>query len=305
MEKLEQLKANDGVTLWQRQYLTDAPRAAIILVHGMTEHSGRYGQFARFLCNEGINVYCHDQRGHGLTGENHHDLGHLPFKLGGYLLVDDIAKIISEIRKEWEGPLFLLGHSMGSFVSRRFAQQNQGLIDGLILSGTGAYPGKAAEIGRALAAAACRVAGAKKPSPFLQKMTFSTFNRFFKPVRTEFDWLCRDKEVIDSYIVDPYCGFTCTNGFYHELYDLNLTVNAPDSDKYVDKDLPILLFSGDRDPVGAMGQGVEKVKQHYLAAGVKDVQIILYPEGRHEMLKELNQADVYHDILHWINNHLQ
>ncbi len=304
MDTTVQFKASDGAMIWQRRWLASLPKAIVVIVHGMAEHSGRYDHFAQFLQENQITVLAHDQRGHGQSGEYNHDLGHLPPKLGWHLLIDDLARVIYQVRRQFDCPLFLLGHSMGSFVCRRFVQQNQGMIDGLILSGTGGHPGKAAIVGRQLALFLSQTVGAKRPAKLLQKMTFAAFNRPFKPARTEVDWLTRDQSLVDSYVNDPYCGMMCTNGFYHELYDLSLSVNQPENDRFVSKDMPILLISGDHDPVGEMAVGVKQVYQNYRVHGINDVTLNLYTGGRHDILNEINRCEVYQDVLEWLQKYL-
>ena len=302
---LEIIKASDGREIYLNKWLPEgACQAAVVLLHGMAEHSGRYSAFAQYLNEAGVALYCHDQRGHGLTGQAAGDLGHLTPHWGWHMMVDDCLRVIQLAKAERHVPVYLMGHSMGSFLARVLTQQNPQIMEGLILSGTGSNPPAMVKFGRQSAAMMCRLQGAEHPSPLLQNITFGSFNRQFKNHKTAYDWLCRDENVIQSYMDDGFCGLTCTNGFYYELYDVNLTANQLDNDSCLPKTLPVLIFSGDQDPVGDMGEGVRKVCANYRAVGLQDVTCRLYPGGRHEMLNELNKAEVYADVRQWLLKHL-
>ena len=138
----------------------------------------------------------------------------------------------------------------------------------------------------------------------MQNITFGAFNSKFKNHKTAYDWICRDEEVVQAYIDDGFCGLTCTNGFYYELYDVNLAANQLANDKRLPSQLPILIFSGDHDPVGDMGEGVRKVCTNYRALGIEDVTCHLYPGGRHEMHNETNTDEVFDDLISWVSAHL-
>lgn len=302
---LEIIKASDGREIYLNKWLPEGEvRAVVVLLHGMAEYSGRYAEFAQYLNEAGIALYCHDQRGHGLTGQAAGDLGHLIPHWGWHMMVDDGCRILQLAKAEWEVPVYLMGHSMGSFLARVLTQQNPHLMAGLILSGTGSNPQAMVKTGRQTAAVMCRLQGAEHPSPLLQNITFGAFNSKFKNHKTAYDWICRDEEVVQAYIDDGFCGLTCTNGFYYELYDVNLAANQLANDKRLPSQLPILIFSGDHDPVGDMGEGVRKVCANYRALGIEDVTCRLYPGGRHEMLNELNKAEVFADVRQWLLDHL-
>jgi len=146
----------------------------------------------------------------------------------------------------------------------------------------------------------CSTAGETAPANMMQNMVFGGYNKSFTSPRTPSDWLSRDEAVVDAYIADPWCGFVCTNGFFHELLHGIQMANDSQGIAKMNKQMPIYLFSGECDPVGNMGKGVINVKSALTKAGLKDVTLRLYPEGRHEMLNELNKAEVMNDLLAWV-----
>ena len=176
------------------------------------------------------------------------------------------------------------------------------MFDGLILSGTGDGQGAAGRLALQIVTAACLFMGQEHYSQKIKKMLFGGFNRGIANPQSEFDWLTRDREAVNSYLEDDWCGFLCSNGFYHELLQGIQLANAPYNIAGMRKDMPVYLFSGDCDPVGNMGKGVQHVRNLFLDAGLQDVTMELYAGGRHEMLNELNHDIVMDDLLQWLNH---
>ena len=291
------LIASDNTELFVHSWCVDEPKAVIMLAHGMAEHSMRYAEFAEFLNANGIDFYCHDQRGHGKSANG--SLGHLRKGLDWKLMMDDLFTIRKKLIHT-DCPVFLMGHSMGSFLVRCAVQVQPNLFDGLIVSGTGDSQGLIGKAGALLTKVLCSTAGETSPANMMQDMVFGGYNKSFTNPRTPSDWLSRDEAVVDAYIADPWCGFVCTNGFFHELLHGIQMANDSQGIAKMNKQMPIYLFSGECDPVGNMGKGVINVKSALTKAGLKDVTLRLYPEGRHEMLNELNKAEVMNDLLVWI-----
>ena len=297
--------ALDGSEIYLRKWLPEAdPRGIIQIAHGMTEHAGVYTDFIAALLEAGYGVYAHDHKGHGKTVKREEDYGHFEPNVGWNEAVSDVIFVSETIRKEQTCPLFLLGHSMGSFLSRRAVQLKGELYDGFLISGTGGNPGILGSIGHKVATIEMKLRGAKTKSPMLNFLSFGNFNSHFKPNRTEFDWLSSDNSQVDKYIADPLCGFICTTSFYRELFSGVLEVNKLDEFKKTPKNLPIHIFSGDRDPVGDMGKGVKEVYENYKKCGVKDVTLRLYENGRHEMFHEVNRDEVFQDLISWLDGHI-
>jgi len=190
------------------------------------------------------------------------------------------------------------------FLSRRAVQLKGELYDGFLISGTGGNPGILGSIGHKVATIEMKLRGAKTKSPMLNFLSFGNFNSHFKPNRTKFDWLSSDNNQVDKYIADPLCGFICTTSFYRELFSGVLEVNKLDEFKKTPKNLPIHIFSGDRDPVGDMGKGVKEVYENYKKCDVRDVTLRLYENGRHEMFHEVNRDEVFQDLISWLDGHI-
>lgn len=309
--RTEMVTAADGKQLFLRTWDAEIEKCCVLLAHGMTEHSGRYDDFGCFLAEHGISLYCHDQRGHGHTALWDHTLGHLRKGLDWNLMISDLLTIKNVIRKEHhiaesqaqQLPIFLMGHSMGSFLVRCAVQANPDAFDGLILSGTGSDRGIAGSAGLELAKAGCLIDEAAVAKG-IQKLTFGSFNYTVQNPRTEFDWLTRDPEMLQQYMEDDLCGFLCTNGFYHELFSGMQQAHDLNRMRLMRKHMPVYFFSGDKDPVGSLGKGVEETCAKFLRVGMHDVTCKLYPDGRHEMLNELDQQQVYADLLHWLEGHI-
>ncbi len=281
--------------LWKGE---GAPRGVVQLVHGMAEHIDRYDAPARALAEAGFAVVGHTHLGHGSKAET---LGHFGNENGWDNLVEDVHSLRLATQKIYPGvPYFILGHSMGSFITRCYLMRYSGGLAGAILSGTGYYATSTVNMGLTVANLVCLFGGADKPSSLINKLAFSSSNKPFAPNRTEYDWLTRRNDVVDQYIADPFCGFLFTGRGYRDLFrGLKRLTHTKDLE-LIRKDLPILLFSGDHDPVGSMGKGVNRVAEQYRHAGLTDVSVELYPDGRHEMFNEENAVQVIADLIAWL-----
>ncbi len=275
-------------------------KGVLQIVHGMSEYCRRYKGFAEYLTNEGIAVYAHDHRGHGKSVSDNECRGFFDSK-DGFMKVVNETHIVTEFIKENEKdtPILILGHSMGSFVTRKYIQIYDEDIVGAIISGTGDSKGVVGSIGKLIAKTISKVKGEKHESKLLDKLSFGSFNSNFKPNRTEFDWLSRDEKQVDRYIGDEDCGFLCTAKFYIDLMTGLDMVSNKDNISKTRKDLPILFVSGDKDPVGDMGKGVENVYKKYKDLSL-DANIKLFKDARHEILNEINQTEVYQYLFKWM-----
>lgn len=273
------------------------------ILHGMAEHSLRYDRFASYLTTLGAAVYAQDHRGHGGSAEED-ELGYFAAKDGWSRVVLDSLELSRKIVENHpEVPHFLLGHSMGSFMARSVIIDHSDEYDGVILSGTAADKGLLAKVGRLIAVTKSRFNGGRRPDPFLDTLSFGSFARHFPERKTEFDWLSKDEEEVRKYVEDPLCGFICTSRFFVDLLDGIALANDAYKAASIRKDLPILLISGENDPVGDFTEGVKKVYEQYRKAGIGDLSINLVAGGRHELLNETNSRDIYATIGKWINEH--
>ena len=279
------------------------PRGIIVIAHGMAEHASRYARFAASAVEEGYAVLAGDHRGHGATAAPG-GFGFVAEKGGWERVVADMGTVLDAARRAWpDVPVFLMGHSWGSFLARDLAARRGGELAGLILLGTGSGTGALTRPAAAVCAGESRLRGPRHPSRLLNALAFGPYQRHFAPNRTEADWISRDVHEVDRYVADPWCGFVCTASFFRDLVAGGRAVNTAAHATAVPAQLPMLLASGDRDPVGAMGRGVQRSATLYRRAGVREVCVILYPGGRHELLNETNRDQVTGDILTWIDGH--
>ncbi len=283
-------------------------RAVFQITHGMMEYIERYEEFAEFLTEQGFLVTGHDHLGHGKSICEQKDLGYIAEKNGSGCLVADMHRLRLIAQKRNPGlPYFMLGHSMGSYLLRKYLTiHGEGLAGALIL-GTGSVSDGVVLLGKALAKTLARFRGWRHRSPLMERAFFSgSFQQFdMDGSHPENSWLTRDTEAVKRYAKDPRCSFRFTlNGFYSILE----TVRYDNQDLFVRKipqDLPVILMSGDRDPVGDLGKGVKKVERQLREAGIRDLTCVLYPEDRHEILNELDKDQVYRDILDWCERVLE
>lgn len=280
------------------------PRGHIHLVHGMAEHIGRYEQFASFLASHGFIVSGHDHRGHGKTVDWNGKSGHLADENGFERAVLDSYEVIQQIRKQHTAPRFILfGHSMGSFVARRYFQLHGEEVDLAILSGTGGDPGAGRIAGQVVAYLSGKKSGFDEPDHFLNKLVFGGYNKKISTPKTPFDWLSTDQKAVEEYYNDPKCGIVPTTRFFADLFEGLAIINKADEIAKVPKTLPILLLSGDADPVGSYGKGVWETAKQYDHAGIQDVTVLLFEGKRHEMLHETNRQQVFEFVLEWMRKH--
>ena len=295
------------------QWSAQKPKAWLHIMHGMAEHSARYADIAAFLNQQGIVVTAGDHRGHGRTGDGMDSLYHMGDSNSWNQMVEDQWQLINHIAAEHELPLIIMGHSMGSFMATRFCQQqghrlqqqlNSRLI-GLVLSGSNYDAPAAFKLAAAVAWVERLRCGKRNSSNLLEQLSFGSFNRSFAPTRTEKDWLSSDQKVVDTYIADPWCGGAISSQSWYDFLKGLAQLSQPEAMAQLDSALPTYLFAGDLDPVGGNGKGVEKLRQALITAGVAQVDMKLYKQGRHEMLNEHNKQQVYEDLLHWVKDRLQ
>jgi len=278
------------------------PKGVVQISHGMAEVSGRYERLAEALTAEGYIVYANDHRGHGKTAAGLKNVGYLGDAEGFSWLVKDMRQLSQIVKSEYPIlPLYLLGHSMGSFLSQRYVQLYGNDIDGLILSGTNGRQGLILDFGLIIAWMEIKLKGRKTRSKILNSLSFGSYNNSFKPARTGFDWLSRDKKEVDKYIRDEYCGGVFTAGFFYDFFKGLKDIENPSNMALVPKDLPIFIFSGEKDPVGACTKGVLKLIDEYKSLGIKDITYRFYKDGRHEMLNEINRDQVISDLIGWLS----
>ncbi len=282
------------------------PRAVLQVAHGVAEHIARYDHFARFLAEHGFAVVGHDHLGHGTSLPEGGTPVYFADTDGWTRAVDDIALLQARIRRDAPDiPLFLMGHSMGSFLSRSFLIRYPRRLKGAILMGTGWQSSAMIQGGLTVAGAAALKNGRRSTSKLVNDLAFGSYNKAFSPNRTNSDWLSADSANVDRYLDDPLCGQDATVGLFQDmLHGIRFNQKSRNLQR-MDPEMPVLFVSGDQDPVGGMGKGVLRSRDAFRKAGVKEVTCILYPGLRHEILNEQPQQErVYADILAWLEKHV-
>ncbi len=307
MNKEFKFKSCTGKDVYARVWNNDNVKeykAVIQLVHGMQEHIGRYDDFANVLAKCGYIVVGHDHLGHGNTVENEEDFGYFADNNGWDKLVEDIHILQNKMKNKYpELPYIIMGHSMGSLLVRSYLTKYKDDIKGAIISGTsGQKTGLLA--GMLLTKLVMLFKGKRYKSELLEYLVTGSFNKKFKPSRTKADWTTSDYKQVDKFVKDPKCGKNFTAIAY---YDLLKGTYYLSKQKNINKTLnvPILIFSGDKDPVGENSKGVIRVYNMLNNAGLDDVKIRLFKDGRHEMLNEINKDEVYYFILDWLKNNVK
>lgn len=295
------LTMDDGARIFVRSWnKVKSPQGVLQIAHGMAEHGARYRSFARFCNEHGFIVVANDHRGHGQTGEKSGVMGYFAEQDGFDRVVDDLRAVRSWIGETYPDlPTFLMGHSMGSFLARRYLQTYGESIDGAILMGSSGDPGFATKVGKFVARLQMR-GDPTKPSKLLDTMAFGTYNRSIKGAKTKFDWLSRDENEVQKYIADPHCGMVCSAGFFFDLFTGLELIHDPALIKHVPKEIPIFVVSGDADPVGAFGKGIAQFVGQLKEYGLTNIKVKLYPGARHELLQELNKQEVMDDLAQWL-----
>lgn len=296
--------ADDGKSIHTYRWSPDgAPKACILISHGMAEHAARYARLAATLTQAGYELWAPDHRGHGKTASEG-ELGWIADKNGFRRIVEDLHGLAMRIKSERPGlKLFLQGQSFGSFLSQGFISLYGNELSGCILSGTADNSGPLLLVGQIIAALGCFFKGQKKVTPLMNSMSFGAFNNEFKPNRTKFDWLSRDTAEVDKYVADPFCGFLVTFGFFRDMLAGLAWIHPIKIKKRIPLDLPILMFAGEKDPVGAASGKFDALYSAYQRVGIKDLSKKIYTGAHHEMLNETNRDEVTKDILVWLEGH--
>jgi alpha-beta hydrolase superfamily lysophospholipase len=298
------IKQKDGYVIKLVQFVCPAkPKASILILHGMAEHQKRYQSFAEYLAGQGYDVYCYDHRGHG-TDRKLSELGYFSPENGYQLVIEDAIAVSNYIEQNnRSNKFFLFGHSMGSIISRNVIQSYD-KYNGVILSGT-TYPSKlTVRGGLFISLIIKKLKGPKHVSPFLNNLIFGGKKYTSLSSRTAYDWLSRSNPVVGAYIHDPYCGYTCTASFYHDLLKLIQGATRKKQIRLTRRELPLYIISGEKDPVGGYGREIHKFLSVLKKCEFSNVSSKLYPECRHELLNELNHEEVYLDVRQWLDKKL-
>ena len=299
----------DGVTdIHYHIWLPDAPpRAVLVIFHGMLEYSTRYEEFARFLNHHDIAVFAQDHLGHGNSCATPAQRGHFGNTNGNSNVIQDCHEMVTIANEAYPDlPLFLLGHSMGSFLLRQLLHQCElPPLAGVLLMGTGQMPENVIRLGRNIAKGVSIVRGPAYKSQLLYKLLLGSNNKRIRDHHSKSDWLSRDHVRVDAYDGNPMIIDNFTAKAYSDMLSGMLTNYDAHRLSSLDTHIPLILLSGDADPIGSYGKGVEKLYDQYEALGYEDLTLKLYPGARHELLNETNRGEVMDDILAWLDNHIR
>lgn len=276
-------------------------RGVLQIAHGMVEFIDRYDRFARFMASKGFYVVGNDHLGHGKSVTDETQLGYFAKHDGNFCVLGDMQQLKEDTQKKYPNvPYFLLGHSMGSFLAREFIEKYGEGLAGAIIMGTGYQPNATLNLAIGLTAVFQQARGGHYRSTTINNMALGSYNSSFEPGRTKCDWLTKDEAIVDAYVANPLNQFVFTvNGYYNMFRGMRYCQRQENLDK-IAKDLPILVVSGQNDPVGEFGKGPKIVAQTYRDTGIKDVTLKLFPDDRHEILNELDKEAVDQYLLEWI-----
>lgn len=278
------------------------PVASVFVIHGMQEHKDRYISFAEYLCSNNVGCIIYDLPGH--KEEKKENMGWFGERDGYRNLIHSAVDIAVLTKKEFpEVPLFCLGHSMGSLIARNFLQRYSELIDGMILCGAPCY-NAAAPSGKVIIKILSAFKGKKGHSKLLDNMVTGAFNKAVENPDTPSDWISYNKDNVQEFINDEWCGVPFTIQGYGDLLDLVIQMHKPENYNVIKPELPIYFMAGEDDPCTGGEKGIEDSISVLRKAGYMNINKKIYPEMRHEILNEKRNDEVYADTLNWIIAHL-
>jgi len=294
------LSSDKKTTVHWYKWDVENPVCVLQIVHGMSEYVERYDEFAKYLNSFGIVVVGEDHIGHGKSVESKKDFGYFGEQDGWKHFVEDVEQLRKIVKEEYKDiPYYIMGHSMGSFITRAWLKMFGEGIDGVVIMGTaGTNPALGA--GKAIAKLIRTFKGGRHKSKLVTMLAFGTYNDHIPNAKTYNDWLTRDDKVVEAYVKDTASGFVFTLSGYIDLFNLLSYIQGDQWANSVPKDLPMLVISGDDDPVGSYGKGPVEVHDRLVNAGCSDVSLMLYEGMRHEILNEFGKEVVMEDVKKFI-----
>lgn len=298
--------ADGKTTIHAVKWLPDGKVKAVLQVsHGVTEHMLRYEGFSKYFTEKGFVIVGNDHIGHGTSiAEGAEPMYFGPVGSWDWVVADmHTCKTIA--KEEFPNvPYGMLGFSLGSFVVRSYLIHHPGEIDAAILIGTGHTLALQLVLAKWIANREADKVGEEHTSSAIKQLTFETYNKMFAPNRTEYDWLNSNEKVLDEYIADPLRGQYFSAGLFRELLSAMEFTGKKKELKKMNPDTPVFFASGTKDPVGDCGKGVLRAYRYFLEAGVKDVSMKMYPELRHDILREAGSDKIYNDICRWLKQRM-
>ena len=280
-------------------------RGVVQLAHGMIDYTARYTRLAEFLTANGFVLAGNHHLGHGNSAATRDDLGHFADDGGYNYVIEDVHSMNSHLHTVYPtAPIILLGHSMGSFISRLYVEKYPSSVAGVIIHGTGG-PNPLVCLGKALAGIIRRMYGPRHRSELINSMAFGSYNSKFPKEEGHNAWLTRDVERVKDRDTDIFTSFKFTVSSYIDLFSFLGDSNSAAWFKNYPKSLPTLIMSGDMDPVGNYGEGPRYIYKQLLINGASDVKLKTYEGARHELFNEFNADDVFADMLEWLEGVIQ
>ncbi len=280
-----------------------SPKGIVQIVHGMAEHIARYDEFARFLAEQGYAVCGNDHIGHGASAVSPDELSVLPTQ-GAQAMIADVhtLRMLMQGQLGRDVPYILFGHSMGSFIVRVYLARFAVGLAGVVICGTGQPPRTASRMGEALARRLAKGKGHDAQSTLINSLVDGAYGKRIPDARTPLDWINSDPAKVDEYIDDPLCGKMFSVGGYASLLNLTSQATANKTAAAVPAGMPVLFIAGELDPVGDFGKGVRAACAQMEQYSHAQVECIMYPSMRHEILNEPERQRVFDDVLAWLDD---
>lgn len=279
----------------------DSVVCVVQVVHGMAEYAERYEEFAGFMTDRGIVVTGEDHLGHGKSVGEKGTYGYFCEQDPATVLVRDVHRLKKMTQELYpDVPYVILGHSMGSFITRNYMFRYGTGIAAAVVMGTGMQSVAVLRLSKAVARIQKIFCGSHHVSRLIDKFAFGSYNRRIENARTPFDWLSRDAGRVDRYIADPMCGFVFTVNGFSALFELISRLHRRENLEQIPGNLPVYMVSGTGDPVGGYGKGVQRAYDSLKEAGLKNVELKLYEGGRHELMNETNRVEIMQGIYEWL-----
>lgn len=295
-----EVKDKTGFIQKGNEYLIEKPKAHLLIITGMDEHSSRYEGFAKELNKVGYSVHVLDHWGQGENAKSVEEQQQWP--AGAWKMTQkSLNNKVNELRKDGL-PVYLMGHSMGSFAVQNYLINYPHTVDkAIIMASNGKNNKLTITMGNQLAKLLTTKKNWNKHAKFLENLSVGAYAKSIKNRTSDLDWLSYNEENRKNYAADPYCGHENTFGFFHEFMAGLNELYKKKNLKRISPEEHILLVAGDEDPVGACGKGPKALKEMYQKLGVKDVSLILYPHMRHEILNETDSIKVVNDIISFLD----
>ncbi|MBX3596826.1 MAG: alpha/beta hydrolase [Rhizobiaceae bacterium] len=282
------------------------PRGVVHINHGLAEHAARYSRFADFLARCGYTTYAHDHRGHGSTTAPDAPLGVFAWKDGRSKVLADIAAMHDLIKREHPTqPLILFGHSLGAIIVLNFLQRHSSHLKGAAIFNANVSAGASPRFAQLLLGWERFRLGSDTPSRFMPRLTFRAWGKSINDAQSNFDWLSRDRNEVDKYIADPFCGWDASISLWRDLVGFIISGARNRNYTQTDRGIALYLVGGEKDPATNGGKSVESIAQRFSAMGFSNLVSRIYPNARHESLNDLNRDEIMADFVEWADSALR